>query len=333
MSRPDFWDDPEAAAAVSQERTRARSEVDGWKGLRRQLEDAEVAAQLLEEEEDEALRRETESRLEAVESGVRTIEFRKMLSGPNDEGDAIVAVNAGAGGTEAQDWAEMLLRMYLRWAEARGYATDVVDVLPGDEAGIKNATFTVAGSYAYGYLKAEAGVHRLVRISPFDAQARRHTSFASVSVYPEVEDEAAVEVEDKDLKVDVYRASGAGGQHVNRTESAVRITHLPSGIVVACQSERSQHKNRANALRILRAKLLDQQRQEREKEREALEAEKKEIAWGSQIRSYVLQPYQKIKDHRTELEEGNVQRVLDGDLDEFIEAYLLMAAEGRGGAS
>jgi len=333
MSQPDFWGDPETAAAVSQERTRARAEVDAWKGLTRQLEDAEVAAQLLDEEEDPALREETESRLGAVESGVRAIEFRKMLSGENDEGDAIVAVNAGAGGTEAQDWAEMLLRMYLRWAEARGYATEVVDVLPGDEAGIKNATFTVAGAYSFGYLKAEAGVHRLVRISPFDAQARRHTSFASVSVYPDVEDEAAVEVEDKDLKVDVYRASGAGGQHVNRTESAVRITHLPSGIVVACQSERSQHKNRSNALRILRAKLLDQQRQERDREREALEAEKKDIAWGSQIRSYVLQPYQKIKDHRTDLEEGNVQRVLDGDLDEFIEAYLLMAAEGRSGGA
>ncbi len=328
MSRPDFWSDPEAAAAVGQERNRARAEVDGWRRLRGQVEDCGVALQLLEEEEDPSLREETERRLEAVDAGVRAIELRKMLSGPDDEGNAIVAVNAGAGGTEAQDWAEMILRMYLRWAESRGYESEVVDLLPGDEAGMKNATFTVAGPYAYGYLKAEAGVHRLVRISPFDAQARRHTSFASVSVYPEVADEAEVEVDDKDLKVDVYRASGAGGQHVNRTESAVRITHLPSGIVVACQSERSQHKNRANALRILRAKLLDQQRQERERARDALEAEKKEIAWGSQIRSYVLQPYQKIKDHRTDLEEGNVQRVLDGDLDEFIEAYLLMTAGG-----
>lgn len=327
MARPDFWDDPEEAATVSRERTRVRSEVDEWKRLRGQVEDCALAAMLLGEEEDPDLRRDTEGRLEAAEAGVRAIELRKMLSGPDDPGNAIVAVNAGAGGTEAQDWAEMILRMYLRWAEARGYETDVVDLLPGDEAGIKNATFTVAGPYAYGYLKAEAGVHRLVRISPFDAQARRHTSFASVSVYPEAGDEAEVAVEDKDLKVDVYRASGAGGQHVNKTESAVRITHLPTGIVVACQSERSQHKNRANALRILRAKLLDRERQEREKKRDALEAEKKEIAWGSQIRSYVLQPYQKIKDHRTELEEGNVQRVLDGDLDELIEAYLLMAAE------
>lgn len=333
MARPAFWDEPEEAAAVSRERTRMRSEVDGWKSLRDQVEDCGVAALLLEEEEDPGLRRDTEQRLEAAEAGVRAIEFRKMLSGPDDGENAIVAINAGAGGTEAQDWAEMILRMYLRWAEAHGYETDVVDLLPGDEAGIKNATLTVTGPYAYGYLKAESGVHRLVRISPFDAQARRHTSFASVSVYPEAGDEAEVEVEDKDLKVDVYRASGAGGQHVNKTESAVRITHLPSGIVVACQSERSQHKNRANALRILRAKLLDRERQERERKRDALEAEKKEIAWGSQIRSYVLQPYQKIKDHRTDLEEGNVQRVLDGDLDEFIEAYLLMAAESRSGAA
>jgi len=333
MSRAGFWDDPEQAAKVSQERNRFRAEVDGWRTLSRAVDDCAVADQLLEEEDDPELRRDTEARLGAVETGVRGIEFQKMLSGPSDEGNAIVSVNAGAGGTEAQDWVEMLLRMYLRWAEKRGYEAEVVDLLPGDEAGVKNATFTVAGAYAYGYLKAEEGVHRLVRISPFDAQARRHTSFASVSVYPEVEDDDAVEVDEKDLKVDVYRASGAGGQHVNRTESAVRITHLPSGIVVACQSERSQHKNRSNAMRILRAKLLDQQRQEREKEREAQEAEKKEIAWGSQIRSYVLQPYQKVKDHRTELEEGNVQRVLDGGLDEFIEAYLLMAAEKGAAAS
>ncbi|MFU8857922.1 MAG: peptide chain release factor 2 [Deferrisomatales bacterium] len=329
MAQPGFWDEPEAAAAVGRERNRVRAEVDDWRRLQGQLEDSAVALELLDEEEDAALRRETEQRLEAVEAGVRAVELRKMLSGTHDDGPAIVAVNAGAGGTEAQDWAEMLLRMYLRWAESRGYETEVVDLLPGDEAGIKNATFTVAGPYAFGYLKAEEGVHRLVRISPFDAQARRHTSFASVSVYPEVAEDDEVEVDEKDLKVDLYRASGAGGQHVNRTESAVRITHLPTGIVVACQSERSQHKNRANALRVLRAKLLDLQRQEREREREALEAEKKDIAWGSQIRSYVLQPYQKIKDHRTDLEEGNVQRVLDGDLDEFIEAYLLMTAEAQ----
>jgi peptide chain release factor 2 len=329
MAKADFWEDPDRAARIGQERTRVRSEVDEWKRLWADLEECEVAWELMEAEEDPDLHRETEERLDALEHGVRAVEFHKMLSDPRDTGDAILAINAGAGGTEAQDWAEMLLRMYLRWAERRGYATDVVDLLPGDEAGVKNATVTVAGGYSYGYLKAEEGVHRLVRISPFDAQARRHTSFASVSVYPDVEEDAAAEIDDKDLKVDVYRASGAGGQHVNRTESAVRITHLPSGIVVTCQSERSQHKNRATALRILRARLLEAQRREREKEREALEAEKKDIAWGSQIRSYVLQPYQKVKDHRTELEEGNVQRILDGDLDEFIESYLLKTAEAK----
>jgi len=327
MARADFWEDPEAAASASRERTRLREELDGWRGLSARLADCDVAVQLIAEEDDPDLERETEGNLDAIEAGVRAMELRKMLAGPRDAGSAIVAVNAGAGGTEAQDWAEMLLRMYLRWAERRGYEAEVVDLLPGEEAGVKNATFTVAGPYAYGYLKAEAGVHRLVRISPYDSQARRHTSFASVGVYPEVEDESEVEIDEKDLRVDVFRASGAGGQHVNRTESAVRITHVPSGIVVACQSERSQHKNRANAMRVLRAKLADLQRQEREREREALEADKKEIAWGSQIRSYVLQPYQKVKDHRTEREEGNVQGVLDGDLDEFIEAYLLQASE------
>lgn len=328
MARPDFWDDPDAAAQANRERTRLRSEVEEWRGLHARLDGCEVAAALLEEEADPELARDTETKLDAVEAGVRSVELRKMLSGPQDEGNAIVSINAGAGGTEAQDWAEMILRMYLRWCEKRGFEVEVVDLLPGDEAGVKNATLTVAGSYAYGYLKAEAGVHRLVRISPFDAQARRHTSFASVSVYPEADDDADIEIDDKDLKVDVFRASGAGGQHVNKTESAVRFTHLPTGIVVACQSERSQHKNRSNALRILKAKLLEAQRQERDKERDAMEAQKKGIAWGSQIRSYVLQPYQKAKDHRTDLEEGNVQRVLDGDLDPFIEAYLLQTAEG-----
>jgi peptide chain release factor 2 len=289
-----------------------------------------VALELVAEEADPALLAETEERLAEVEKGVRGIEFHKMLSGVRDPGNAILAINAGAGGTEAQDWAEMLLRMYLRWAEKRDYEAEVVDLQPGDEAGLKSATVTVSGAYAYGYLKAEAGVHRLVRISPFDAQARRHTSFSSVAVYPEAEEDEAIEVDEKDLRVDVFRASGAGGQHVNKTESAVRLTHLPTGIVVSCQSERSQHKNRSNAMRVLKSRLLEAQRLEREKEKAAQEAEKMEIAWGSQIRSYVLQPYQKIKDHRTNFEEGNVQRVLDGDLDAFIEEYLLYTAESRG---
>ncbi len=329
MAQPDFWDHPDRAAKVSQERERLRAEIDAWRRLRDELDECQVAWELMEEEEDPDLQRETEDRLERVERGVREIEFRKMLSGPHDRSNAIVAINAGAGGTEAQDWVQMLLRMYLRWAERRGYRVEVVDELPGDEAGIKNVTFTVSGPYAYGYLKAEEGVHRLVRISPFDAQARRHTSFASVAVYPEVEETTDVEIDEKDLRIDVFRASGAGGQHVNRTESAVRITHLPTGIVVTCQSERSQHKNRANAMRILKARLLDLERRKKEEERQALSGEKKEIAWGNQIRSYVLQPYQKVKDHRTQLEEGNVGRVLDGDLDPFIEAYLLRSAGGE----
>lgn len=328
MARPDFWDDPDRASEIGRERNRLIADVDAWRRLSTSLDDVAVAAELLEEEEDPGLQRETDEGLQKIEEGLRAIEFHKMLSGPQDSGNAILAINAGAGGTEAQDWADMLLRMYLRWAEKHAYEAEVVDLLPGDEAGVKNATVTVAGAYAYGYLKAETGVHRLVRISPFDSQARRHTSFASVSVYPEAEEDAAIEIDEKDLKVDVFRASGAGGQHVNRTESAIRILHIPTGIVVGCQSERSQHKNRANAMRILRAKLQDLQRREKEKERDALEAEKKDIAWGSQIRSYVLQPYQKIKDHRTEMEDGNVQKILDGGLDEFIEAYLLMASEG-----
>jgi len=327
MGRPDFWDDAETAAKIGRERTAIQQEVETWKKLSADLDDCVTALELIEEEADPDLERETEEKLEFLDREVSAVEFRKMLSGPHDPGNAIFSINAGAGGTEAQDWVEMLLRMYLRWSERRGFDAEVVDILPGDEAGVKNVTVTVCGPYAYGYLRAETGVHRLVRISPFDSQARRHTSFASVSVYPEVEDDESVEVDEKDLKVDVYRASGAGGQHVNRTESAVRLTHLPSGIVVACQSERSQHKNRANAMRILRSRLLDLQRREKEAEKKASEAEKMDIAWGSQIRSYVLQPYQKIKDHRTDMEDGNVQKVLDGDLDGFIEAYLLSVAE------
>jgi peptide chain release factor 2 len=329
MARPDFWGDKEKVSQLGRERTRFKEEIESWGRLNAKVEEAGIAFELLEEEEDPGLRRETLEQLEAVERGIRDMEFHKMLSGPNDLSDAIVSINAGAGGTEAQDWAEMLLRMYLRWAEKRGYTTELMDRLPGDEAGIKSATFTVQGRYAYGYLSAEIGVHRLVRISPFDAQARRHTSFASVSVYPDVEDESAVEIDEKDLKIDVFRASGAGGQHVNKTESAVRITHLPTGIVVGCQSERSQHKNRSNAMRILRAKIQERERLAKEKERAAQDAEKMEIAWGSQIRSYILQPYQKAKDHRTEAEEGNVQAVLDGDLDGLIESYLLQKSEKK----
>ncbi len=325
MANPDFWGDQEKAEALGKERTRLRGELDLWRRLNAEAGDLAVAHELLDEGEDPELLAETEARTEKLEGEVRAMEFHKMLSGEHDQSDAILDINAGAGGTEAQDWAEMLLRMYMRWGEAKGYAVELMDRLDGDEAGIKSATISLSGPYAYGYLKAEAGVHRLVRISPFDSQARRHTSFASVAVLADAEEDSSIQIEEKDLKIDVFRASGAGGQHVNKTESAVRITHIPTGIVVGCQSERSQHKNRSNAMRILKAKLAELEERKREAERAQKEVEKKEIAWGSQIRSYVLQPYQKIKDHRTNIEEGNVAKVLDGGLDEFIEGYLMSA--------
>jgi peptide chain release factor 2 len=257
-----------------------------------------------------------------LEKELSDLELQLKLSGPEDDKNAIVEIHSGAGGTESQDWADMLLRMYLRWSEAHDFATELMDRQDGEEAGIKSATFNVKGAYAYGYLKSESGVHRLVRISPYDAQARRHTSFASVDVYPEIDDTIEIEILDKDLRVDVYRSSGAGGQHVNRTESAVRLTHLPSGIVVACQNERSQIKNRALAMKILRARLYDRELKRRAEEQAKREGLKKEIGWGSQIRSYVLQPYRMVKDHRTSVQIGDAQRVLDGDIDPFIDAFL-----------
>jgi len=249
-----------------------------------------------------------------------------MLGGEHDERNAIGSINAGAGGTEAQDWVEMLLRMYLRWAEDKGYQTEIIDILSGDEAGLKNVTFTVNGRYAYGYLKAEVGIHRLVRISPFDAGARRHTSFASVFVIPEVPDDIVIEIDEKDLRIDTYRSSGAGGQHVNKTDSAVRITHLPTGIVVQCQNERSQHKNKATALKILKARLYEKEMKEKSEKLGELHSNKKEIAWGSQIRSYIMHPYKMVKDHRTDMVIHQVDRVLDGEIDDFMKAYLLNAA-------
>jgi peptide chain release factor 2 len=248
-----------------------------------------------------------------------------MLSGEHDAGNAIVNLHPGAGGLEAQDWAEMLLRMYLRWAERKGYKVEMVEYLPGEGGGVKSATFTVEGSYAYGYLRAEAGIHRLVRISPFDANARRHTSFASIFVYPEIDEAVEIDIRPEDLRVDTYRSSGAGGQHVNKTDSAVRLTHLPTGIVVACQNERSQHKNRSMALKILRARLYELEMEKKKEKMEDLHKSKKDIAWGSQIRSYVLHPYRLVKDHRTGVEVGNTDAVLDGNLDAFIEAYLLQS--------
>ena len=278
---------------------------------------------MAEEEDTSSEIAEIEQEVESLAEDLVKIEFRLMLSGEHDEGNAIVHINAGAGGTESQDWAQMLMRMYLRWAERRNFKSETLDLLTAEEAGIKNATFEVKGAYAYGYLRSEIGVHRLVRISPFDASSRRHTSFASVFVYPEVSDDIEIDINETDLKIDTYRSSGAGGQHVNVTDSAVRITHLPSGIVVSCQNERSQHKNKSMAMKVLRARLFDLERQKKEEALEAIHSGKKQIAFGSQIRSYVLHPYRMVKDHRTNTEVGNVDTVLDGDLDKLMEAFLM----------
>jgi peptide chain release factor 2 len=272
---------------------------------------------------------ELERALETYSRDVQAGEIRTMLSGELDRKGAIITIHPGAGGTESQDWAEMLMRMYVRWIERRGFGGEVVDLQPGDEAGIKSATIAVSGDYAYGLLSAEAGVHRLVRISPYDQAARRHTSFASLYVWPELEDDIDIEIDEKDLRIDTFRSSGAGGQHVNVTDSAVRITHLPTGMVVSCQNERSQHKNRASAMRVLKARLYDVKLKEQQAKLDQLGGEKKGIAFGSQIRSYVLHPYQMIKDHRTKFQVGDITRVLDGDLDEFIKAYLLKKALGK----
>lgn len=278
---------------------------------------------MAQEEGDEGALADVEREVLLLEKAVRKEELRLMLGAPEDRLHAIMSIHAGAGGTEAQDWAEMLLRMYLRWAERKNYRATIIDYLPGDEAGVKSVSVSIEGEYAYGYAKAEVGIHRLVRISPFDAGARRHTSFASVFVYPEVEDDIVIEIDEKDLRIDTYRSSGAGGQHVNKTDSAVRITHLPTGIVVQCQNERSQHKNKSMAMKYLRSRLYEIKLQQQREKLQEINKTKKDIAWGSQIRSYVLHPYKMIKDHRTNLEVGNVARVLDGDIDDFIEAYLL----------
>ena len=299
--------------------------------LRRQTDDLSVLLEWARQGEDVST--DLSRGLEALERDVQAGEVRTMLSGELDRKHAIVTIHPGAGGTESQDWAEMLMRMYLRWTERRGFGREIIDSQPGDEAGIKSVTFTVTGDYAYGLLLAEAGVHRLVRISPFDQASRRHTSFASVYVWPELDDDIDIGIEDKDIRIDTFRSSGAGGQHVNVTDSAVRLTHLPTGIVVSCQNERSQHKNRASAMRVLKARLYDLRLKEQQARLEQLGGEKKEIAFGSQIRSYVLHPYQMVKDHRTKFQVGDVNRVLDGDLDDFIKNYLMKKALGTLGAA
>ena len=302
--------------------------MDDYARCRSEIEEARIFLDLAEEENDDEVLEETQARIREVTEGLADMELRQLLGGADDSRDAIVTLHPGAGGTESQDWAEMLLRMYLRWGDRRGYKTEIMEYQPGEEAGLKRVTFTVAGSYAYGYLKCEAGIHRLVRISPFDANSRRHTSFASVFVYPEIDDNIDVEINESDLRIDTYRASGAGGQHVNKTDSAVRITHLPTNIVVACQNERSQHKNKAMALRILRSRLYELELEKQREMMDSYQKDKKDIAWGSQIRSYVLHPYRMVKDHRTSVEIGNADAVLDGDIDRFIQSYLMEAGEG-----
>ena len=327
MSQGEFWDNPDAAQTTIQENKALQQKLDTWKGLEEQFEEVEVLTELAQEEGDESMLPEIASLAESVERLIEDIEFRQMLSGPHDKSNAILSINAGAGGTEAQDWADMLLRMYTRWSERQKFKTQFIDVLHDQEAGIKSATITISGEYAFGYLKSEVGVHRLVRISPFDTGKRRHTSFASVMVLPEIEDDVDIEIDEEDLRVDTYRASGAGGQHVNKTDSAVRITHVPTGIVVQCQNERSQHKNRAQAMKILRARLYEQHMEEQDQAMEKLQGEKRVIAWGSQIRSYVMHPYQMVKDHRTNYESSNVTTILDGDIDEFMRKYLIFISQ------
>jgi peptide chain release factor 2 len=331
LARPDLWGDRERAERVSREKNLLGREIGFYEELSSTLDDTDVLLELADEADDEETRVEVVERFGVIEASLEEAELRQLLGGEHDAANAIVAINSGAGGTDACDWAEMLLRMYLRWAERRGYKAEIIDLQAGEEAGIRGATIGIAGDYAYGYLNSEQGVHRLVRISPFDSQARRHTAFASVMALPEIDDSINIEIDETDLRIDTYRSSGAGGQHVNKTDSAVRITHIPTGIVVQCQNERSQHKNRGTAMKVLRAQLYERERQEREAKRAELAGEKREIGFGSQIRSYTLHPQQRVKDHRTSFETGNVSAVLDGDLDRMIRATLLKQSSTRRG--
>jgi peptide chain release factor 2 len=321
MGEPGFWDDQATAAKVSAEHARTTKKVEGFAALQSDVDDLEGLVELAEEDPDMAA--EVEEQFASVEQRLAELEEERLFSGPYDAGDALVTVNAGAGGTDAQDWAEMVLRMMMRWAESRGFGVELLEASPGEEAGIKSATFRASGENAYGLFSAEKGVHRLVRISPFDAASRRQTAFAGVEVAPVIEDEGDVEIDADDLQIDTYRASGAGGQHVNKTDSAVRITHRPSGIVVQCQNERSQSANKDTAMKMLRSKLVEQRERERREEIAREKGEAQDVNFGSQIRSYVLHPYTMVKDHRTNHEIGNVQAVLDGNLDDFVRAYLL----------
>jgi peptide chain release factor 2 len=322
LAHPDLWKDPDKAQVLLKERSELGESFFALDSLTRKVEDQGLLLRLAAEEEDPTILPEVAEAVAGLEQEISSWELQLLLGGEHDQGNAILSINAGAGGTESQDWAQMLLRMYLRWAEDRKYKAQIIDIQPGEEAGIKSAAVTMSGLHAYGYLKSESGVHRLVRISPFDFNKRRHTSFASVFVFPEIDDHIEVEINESDLRIDTFRSSSAGGQHVNVTDSAVRITHIPTGIVVSCQNERSQHKNKAMAMKVLRARLYERYQREQQEKMAEMEAEKKEIGWGSQIRSYVLAPYQLVKDHRTGYETSNVDAVLDGALDPFIEAFL-----------
>lgn len=323
MAAESFWNDPDAARTVLRERSLISGKIERWTGLERDLQDCEILLDLGLEESDASSVEEASRQAVVIEKRLASFSLELMLDGDDDKNNAIVSINAGAGGTEAQDWAQMLFRMYLRWIEEKGFSMELIDLQEGEEAGIKGATFSVSGDYAYGYLKTENGVHRLVRISPFNASGKRHTSFASVFVYPELDDEIVVDIDEGDLRIDTFRASGAGGQHVNKTSSAIRITHFPSGIVVQCQQEKSQTRNREMAMKVLRARLYQLEKQKQQQKMQEMHDGKGEIAWGNQIRSYVMQPYQLVKDHRINMEIGDVSRVLDGYLDPFIEGVLL----------
>lgn len=320
--QPGFWNDNQKAQLVLKEISQLRKWSERWQELSRKAEDVALLKDLAEEERDAQAEKEASSSLTELKKELDDFEFQTVLSGEDDAKSALFAIHSGAGGTESQDWAQMLLRMYTRWVERKGFKYEIIDFLAGEEAGIKSATLEITGEYAYGYLKGESGVHRLVRISPFDANKRRHTSFASVFVYPEIEDNITVEIKDDDLRIETFRSSGAGGQHVNKVSSAVRITHMPTGIVVQCQSERSQFRNKENALKVLKARLYQYYKEEEEKKQAKLESQKKKIEWGSQIRSYVFHPYSMVKDHRTKVETANVQAVMNGEIDQFIQAYL-----------
>jgi peptide chain release factor 2 len=329
MSQPDFWNDNDAARKVIAEANAVKAVVEKFQKLNADYEDLEVMAELAEEEDDGGMAAEVMQSVAGLVKRLEEFELTLLLNQPYDRLNALLELHPGAGGTESQDWADLLLRMYRRWAEKRGFGVEVLDYLPGDEAGVKSVTLLIKGYNAYGYLKAEKGVHRLVRISPFDASGRRHTSFVSCDVMPEIDDDIEIEVRPEDLKVDTYRSSGAGGQHINKTESAVRLTHIPTGIVVACQTERSQISNRDRAMKMLKSKLYERKIEEQQKELAEIRGEQSDIAWGSQIRSYVFHPYSMVKDHRTEHETGNVGAVMDGDLDPFIDAYLRMQIQQK----